>query len=176
MTHVPSDDLRTTLIEAIEAKAADHAIDVVDVEVVGTQKNPTIRVRIDHADADADPISLEEVSAETGWISDLIDQMDPIEGSFVLEVSSPGMARPLRKAADFERFAGNQVSLKLAQTEGRRRYTGTLEGITEGVVRITTDEGAFEFALEDIQSCKIKPDFGDNAKPGHGKSRKQGKR
>lgn len=166
------DEVRDALLEALEREAGAHDVDIVDVEVVGASKAPTVRVRIDHADEQADPISLDEVSAETGWISDLVDELDPIAGRYTLEVSSPGMARPLRKARDFERFEGSTVSLKLKGSEGRRRYTGTLTGIEDGVVGLTNEEGSFSWHLDEIQSCSIKPDFGDTKQKDKGRGRR----
>ncbi|MBQ6522936.1 MAG: hypothetical protein IJI15_08960, partial [Atopobiaceae bacterium] len=74
-----------------------------------------------------------------------------------LEVSSPGMARPLRKAHDFERFAGETVVLQTTGYEGRRKFTGTLEGIEGTAVTVTCDGEALSFDLADIRSCTIKP-------------------
>ena len=88
---MPKDDAVQRIIEALEAAATNHDIDIVDVEVVGSVKAPVVRVRIDHADENAQTISLDEVAAETGWISLAIDELDPFPNSFTLEVSSPGM-------------------------------------------------------------------------------------
>ena len=166
MAQSTNEGVRVELLSVLEAEAPNHDIDIVEVEVVGSTKSPTVRVRIDHTDEEADPISLDEVSEHTGWISDLIDEADPIEGSFMLEVSSPGLARPLRRPRDFERFSGQTVSLTLDRSEGRRRYTGTLEGIDEdGTVSVTTDEGVFSFSLDEIKSCKLKPSFEAASKP-----------
>lgn len=166
MAQSTNEGIRVELLSVLEAEAPNHDIDIVEVEVVGSTKSPTVRVRIDHTDEEADPISLDEVSEHTGWISDLIDEADPIEGSYTLEVSSPGLARPLRRPHDFERFAGQTVSLSLDVAEGRRRYTGVLEGLDEAQnVRITCDEGPFEFPLSSIKTCKIKPSFEAAAKP-----------
>lgn len=159
MAQVPFEELRVSLLEALEAHAVAHAIDIVDVEVVGSSKAPTVRVRIDHEDEDADPITLDEVSSETGWISDLIDEADPFEGSFMLEVSSPGLARPLRKRRDFERFAGERVRLVTTATEGRRKFTGTLMGLTDDVVSLDCDGEQVSIAFDTIKTCKIKPSF-----------------
>jgi len=168
------EETRARLLELLEAEADAHEIDIVDVEVVGASKAPTVRVRIDHVAEDADPITLDEVSAETAWISDLIDEADPIEGHYNLEVSSPGLARPLRKRRDFVRFAGENVSLTLNVSEGRRKYTGRLEGMEDDRVRITTDEGEFSFEFGDIRACTIKPSFDQ---PGNGaRGSKNGKR
>ena len=85
------------IISVLEERALGHDIDIVDVEVVGSAKAPVVRVRIDHANEDGKTISLDEVAAETGWISDTLDEVDVFPGSFTLEVSSPGMDRPLRR-------------------------------------------------------------------------------
>ena len=82
------------IIAVLEERALGHDIDIVDVEVVGSAKTPVVRVRIDHANEDGKTISLDEVAAETGWISDALDDVDVFPGSFTLEVSSPGMDSP----------------------------------------------------------------------------------
>ena len=161
---MPKAGLEQTIIDALEPRAAERGIDVVDVEVVGATKAPCVRVRIDHADESLPTITLDEVTAETEWISEALDELDPIPSSFTLEVSSPGMARPLRKPRDFERFAGQTVQLSLAPGEGRRRYTGTLLGIDAGMVAIEVDGERVELAFDDVRKCTIKPDFSDAGK------------
>ena len=156
---MPKSGIEQEIIEALEPMAADRGIDVVDVEVVGATKAPCVRVRIDHADESAPTITLDEVTEETEWISAALDELDPIPSSFTLEVSSPGMARPLRKRRDFERFAGETVQLSLVPGEGRRRYTGTLLGIEDGVVALEVDGERVGLPFDDIRKCTIKPDF-----------------
>ena len=151
--------LELQIVDALEAVAADHGIDVVDVEVVGAKRAPIVRVRIDHADEDLPTISLDEVSAQSEWVNQVIDELDPIPDSFMLEISSPGMARPLRKRRDFERFAGQTVQLTTTATEGRRKFTGELGGIEGDVVRITCDGETHEIPFETVKTCKIKPSF-----------------
>ncbi|HIY78838.1 MAG TPA: ribosome maturation factor RimP [Candidatus Olsenella excrementavium] len=156
---MPKSGIEQQIIDALEPTAAERGIDVVDVEVVGATKAPCVRVRIDHADESASTITLDEVTEETEWISAALDELDPIPSSFTLEVSSPGMARPLRKERDFVRFAGETVQLSLVPGEGRRRYTGTLLGIEDGVVALEVDGERVELPFDDIRKCTIKPDF-----------------
>ena len=115
---MPKSGIEQEIIDALEPAAAERGIDVVDVEVVGATKAPCVRVRIDHADESLPTITLDEVTEETEWISAALDELDPIPSSFTLEVSSPGMARPLRRQRDFERFAGETVSLSLTRGRG----------------------------------------------------------
>lgn len=154
-----STDIERGLLEALEAAAPAHGIDVVDVEVVGSSKAPVVRVRIDHADETLPTITLDEVTAQSDWVNEVIDEKDPFAGSFTLEISSPGMSRPLRRAHDFERFAGEDVSLNTFDREGRRHYTGRLKGLVDGKVVVECDGEEFSFALDQIKSCKIKPKF-----------------
>lgn len=147
------------LLGVLEKRASEHGVDIVDLEVVGSRRAPVVRVRIDHADEGAPTITLDEVSAETSWISDAIDEVDPIGGPFTLEVSSPGMARPLRKERDFARFAGQTVSLTTTATEGRRRFTGMLGGMRDGSVILTVDGDEVAIPFAEVRSCKIKPSF-----------------
>ena len=156
---MPKSGIEQQIIEALEPTAAERGVDVVDVEVVGATKAPCVRVRIDHADESAPTITLDEVTEETEWISAALDELDPIPSSFTLEVSSPGMARPLRKQRDFERFAGETVQLSLTPGGGRRRYTGTLLGIEGGTIALEVDGERVELPYDDVRKCTIKPEF-----------------
>ena len=156
---MPKSGIEQQIIDALEPTAAERGIDVVDVEVVGATKAPCVRVRIDHADESAPTITLDEVTEETEWISAALDELDPIPSSFTLEVSSPGMARPLRKERDFVRFAGETVQLSLAPGEGRRRYTGKLLGIEGEAVALEVDGERVELPYDEIRKCTIKPEF-----------------
>ena len=68
-------------------------------------------------------------------VSDLLDEADPIEGSYTFEVSSAGAERPLKRPSDFERFLGSPVTVRLYQNkDGRKEYAGTLAGYDNGAV------------------------------------------
>jgi len=159
MGEARAQDVRLRLIEALEADAGGHDTDIVDVEVVGTKGQPCVRVRIDHADPELGPITLDEVSAATRWISDLIEEVDPIEGPYTLEVSSPGLARPLRKRSDFTRFCGQTVRVTREVAEGRRKFTGTLQGLEGDDVILDVDGERIAIAFDTIRTAKIKPSF-----------------
>lgn len=77
-----------------------------------------------------------------------------------LEVSSPGMDRPLKKIEDFERFAGHEVQLKLRVPEGvQRNFSGAILGCAEGLVRIATEGGERAFAFDNIDKARLVPKF-----------------
>lgn len=148
--------LEQDIIDALEARAAEHGIDVVDVEIVGATKAPCVRVRLDKLEGD--PINLDEVTAQTAWVSDTVEALDPISGSHTLEVSSPGMKRPLRRPSDFVRFQGEEVELTTTAMEGRRSYKGVIAAADDASVTIQPEgEDAATISYDDVKKCTLKP-------------------
>ncbi len=150
--------LEQDIIDALEEQAVLHGIDVVDVEVVGATKAPCIRVRLDKLEGD--PINLDEVTAQTAWVSDTVEALDPIATAYTLEVSSPGMKRPLRRPSDFARFQGEEVELTTTAMEGRRSYKGVIAQADETAVTIQPEgEDAVTISYDDVRKCTLKPVF-----------------
>ena len=148
--------LEQDIIDALEARAAEHGIDVVDVEIVGATKAPCVRVRLDKLEGD--PINLDEVTAQTAWVSDTVEALDPISGSYTLEVSSPGTKRPLRRPSDFVRFQGEEVELTTTAMEGRRSYKGVIAAADDASVTIQPEgEDAATISYDDVKKCTLKP-------------------
>lgn len=152
-------DVRQQILEALEALAPSHDLDIVEVEVTGALSAPVVRVRIDHAAWELPTITLDEVAEQTAWIGEALDTLDPLPSRYTLEVSSPGMARPLRRAHDFERFAGSDVAITTTATEGRRRFSGKLVGMEGDEVVLSSEEGELRIALSQIKEAHIKPDY-----------------
>src|SRR5437588_11749350 len=104
----------------VEPLLAAHGFQVVDVEQLGA----TLRVTVDRPGG----IDLDAVSEATLVVSDALDRHDPLPGRYTLEVSSPGVERPLRTPAHFQRFVGSPVAVKTRpDVEGERRLDGTLD-------------------------------------------------
>ncbi len=77
-----------------------------------------------------------------------------------LEVSSPGLDRPLKKLADFERFNGQEIQLRLSlPVNNQRNFVGVLDGVREGVVVLATDKGEMLFPFDDIEKARLVPKF-----------------
>lgn len=77
-----------------------------------------------------------------------------------LEISSPGLDRPLKKAADFERFVGSDVQVRLRMPIGNQRnFVGVLEGFSEGVVRLGTEKGEVAFPFDEVEKARLVPKF-----------------
>lgn len=142
-----------SLLEALEPSAVEHGIEIVTVEVVGARKAPTIRVYIDTPN----DVSFDELAAAQAWINDMLDDIDPFPGAYTLEVSSPGIDRPLRTAEHFERFAGETVHIVCDRPfDGRAKYTGVLTGFHEGKVRIDVDGTEVFIPIDNVKKAQVK--------------------
>lgn len=155
------DAIRKQLLDFLEEKAHDHAVDIVDVWVSRQGNTPLVQVFVDKAETTLGdrPISLDEVASHTSWVSEVVDFLDIFDGPFDLEVSSPGMYRPLRKEKDFLVFVGETVKLKKKGIAGRLQFTGELLGIEGDNVKILSDKQEFLIPLEEIKKATIEPTF-----------------
>lgn len=107
-------------------------------------------------------ITVDDCADVSRAVSVLLDLDDPIHDHYILEVSSPGLDRPLVQKADFERFAGSVIKLELkTPVEGSRRFKGLLLGIEGDRVKIEleTQKEVAEFTYSDIQKARLIPDY-----------------
>ena len=104
-------------------------------------------------------MTVEDCQMISRHVSVLLDVEDPISGSYLLEVSSPGIDRPLTRLTDYERFQGELVKITLrVMQDGRRRFNGRLGGVSDaGLIILDTTFGKFEFAFDDIEEGRIDP-------------------
>jgi len=102
-------------------------------------------------------MAIEDCERLSREISALLDAADPIRGDYVLEVSSPGIDRPLTRPEDFARFAGRQARIvALQQIDGRKRFTGRLAGIdAAGMIGIETLEGLVRIPFDLVDKAKL---------------------
>ena len=141
------------LLDALEPLAAANGVELVTLEIVGAKKSPTIRVYIDTEQG----VSFDELSSAQAWINQVMDELDPFPGAYTLEVSSPGIDRPLRTAEHFERFAGDVAVIKTTSpVEGRSSFTGTLLGYEDGMVLVECDGVRFEVPLDMVKRANVK--------------------
>lgn len=106
---------------------------------------------------DGGDVTVDDCAAVSRAVSPILDVFDPIDGAYALEVSSPGIDRPLTRPEDFERFAGFEAKVELAESrDGRRRYKGVLRGLSEGGdIRLEVDGAPVDLPLADVQSAKL---------------------
>lgn len=125
-----------SILAALEPRASAEGIEVVTVEVVGSRKAPTIRVYLDKPEG----IAFDDITEAQVWVNEIMDELDPFPGAYTLEVSSPGIDRPLRTREHFERFAGEAVYLMTsAPIDGQSRFNATLRGFDRGEDAVCLD-------------------------------------
>ena len=130
----------------VEPVLARHGAELVELSV---QRGRTQLVRV-VADR-AGGIDLDTCSRVSQELSRMLDADDPIAGRYTLEVTSPGLGRPLRTPADFRRALGRRVRIVLAAAQ----HEGTLEEVGEDRVRLATQRGDVDVALSDVRKAKV---------------------
>ena len=105
-------------------------------------------------------VSIDDCEAISRRVSDLLDEADPIEGSYTFEVSSAGAERPLKRPSDFERFMGSHITVRLYKTkDGRKEFSGTLAGYENGAVLLDTDGQTLRFEKAEIALVRLRVEF-----------------
>jgi ribosome maturation factor RimP len=127
--------------------------DLVRVMVQGTVRT-TLQVMAERRDGGA--MTVDDCAEISRAVSALLDVEDPLPGSYTLEVSSPGIDRPLVRCRDFERFTGFEAKIETARPiSGRKRFRGKLLGTTKAGVRIALGEGETELPFGEIHRAKL---------------------
>jgi ribosome maturation factor RimP len=122
--------------------------------MVSGQKRPRLQIMVERRDDRA--LTVDDCAEVSRAISAVLDVEDPIAGAHVLEVSSPGIDRPLVRLADFERFAGFEAKVETERPIAeRRRFTGRLLGTAGDRVRLRTDAGEVELPHAEIVRAKL---------------------
>ena len=139
----------------IEPEVKSLGYDLVRVMMIGGASDPTLQVMAERHDTrQLDIADCEQISRR---LSDWLDANDPIDTSYRLEVSSPGIDRPLTRPRDFRDWAGHEARITLRQAQGdRKQFTGTLAGMDGETVTVRGKDG-HDYALPfaDISSAKL---------------------
>ena len=150
------DDYEKKAEELIIPLINKNNFDLVDTEYVREGGNYYLRYYIDKENG----INVDDCELISRAVSDLLDKEDFIEDSYILEVSSPGLLRPLKKPRDFERSIGRQVEIKLYKAMDKKKdFEGTLTGFTDSSVTISADGEEITFDREKIALIRLAFDF-----------------
>ncbi|MEE4637200.1 MAG: ribosome maturation factor RimP [Wenzhouxiangella sp.] len=148
-----SDRLQTLLEPVID----DLGYELVGVEYLPNPKNRVVRVFIDR---EPDGIGVEDCERVSREVSALMDVEEPVPGQYTLEVSSPGVERPLFTGAHFARFVGETASVQMAvPVESRRRFKGLIVAADDRAVTLNVDGQNYELAVADMARAHLAPDL-----------------
>ena len=147
----------TEIVAELAAPAVEQAgCELWDVEYVREAGTWFLRLYLDK-EGGVDIVDCENVSRV---VSDLLDEADPIEGSYTFEVSSAGAERVLKRPGDFERFVGSAVLVKLYKNkDGRKEFAGHLAGYEDGAVTITVGKHTLTFQKDEVAMCRLRIEF-----------------
>lgn len=151
-------ELEARIEAALAPAALSRGLELIAVELAGGRAQPILRVFLDKDGG----IGLDEICTANEWVSALLDEDEPFEGPYTLEVSSPGIDRPLKKLADFERFTGSVATLKTRPIDGRTRFTGTIESAQGDFVVLDIEDELVRIPFGDVRNARLKGevDFG----------------
>jgi len=154
---MPNDLIAKTAIDRRLAEILTPVIEGMGFELVRIRlmggKTPVLQVM---ADRPQGGIEVDECAAISTAISAVLDVEDPIEGAYTLEVSSPGIDRPLTRLKDFADFEGYEARLETSEMiEGRKRFKGMLAGIDGSEVLINVDEGTIGLQFDWLSEAKL---------------------
>lgn len=122
-----------------------------------------VRVYIDHEAG----ITLDDCSQVSHQLSGFLDVEDPIKTAYTLEISSPGLDRPLLRAEHYERYSGEKVKIKLKwPVEGRRNFSGALRGLEDDQVIVEVDKQLYYLPYDAIDKSRLTPELGSTSKAG----------
>jgi len=170
--------LTQKLIELAEPVCLGAGYELVDVDYTQGPQGPVVRVFIDRFDRPenltAGAISFADCERVSRELGPVLDVEDPIPHAYSLEVSSPGLDRPLRTAEHFRRYIGRVAKLSLARgLDGRRNFKGTLVSMSGGngttIITMNVDGKDCDLPLADVASANLVPDW-DNLMAKQGKS------
>ncbi len=148
------EEIQEKIAVLAESIAEQHGVRVYDVEIVGNARNPFVRVYLDKEPG----VSLEECAKFSRSLSALIDVEDPIPTAFVLEVSSPGLDRQLKKIKHFEQSRGKlaKVVMKKKSAEGQNVVIGRIMDIQGDVITLKSgDEQSLLIPFDDIARARL---------------------
>ena len=142
----------TQITAVIEPAVTALGFELVGVEHLTQGRHSLLRIYIDHPDG----IDVEDCADVSRQVSAVLDVEDPIRGEYTLEVSSPGLDRPLFNGEQFARYIGQlaDVRLRVAQ-QGRRRFRGRLLGVEAGQLRIEVDGIEWTLILDNVDKANL---------------------
>ncbi len=164
--------LQQRLITIIEPVLEAAGFELVDVRFLLEQGGWVLRVQVDIplaqitdvSEVPSDRVDLEDCENLSRELSAVLDVEDPIPQAYQLEISSPGIDRPLRTAAHFSHFVGSEAKIQLAvplhlDAGERKNFKGVLKAVIDDKVEIACDGHVFQLPIADIDHAKLVPDW-----------------
>jgi ribosome maturation factor RimP len=151
-----SETLLQEVREVVEPILRSQGFELVDLEYQRESRGWVLRIYLDREGG----VTLDDCAGVSHEVGAVLEVKDVIPTAYVLEISSPGLTRPLKKPEDFNRFQNRLVKIKLYKPlDGRRNFKGTLLGLEGETVRVEADGQVFEIPLQSIAKANLEIDF-----------------
>lgn len=148
-------DLQHRIRQLLEPAVERLGFDLVAVEWLGAQHGRVLRLSVEKSGG----VSAGDCTRVSHYVSPVLDEADPIASAYVLEVSSPGIDRPVQRFADYQRFIGFRVKIRLVDGHPRRRYTGRIVQVEDQLVHVEVDGVVHPVAFEAIERANLVMDL-----------------
>lgn len=146
-------DITEQVQTIIEPALTDMGYEIVRIALMGGDIK-TLQIMAERADRQ--DMTVDDCEKISHTASALLDIADPFPYRWVLEVSSPGIDRPLVKPADYDRFKGHEAKIELTEEiNGRRRFKGIIQGIKDNIISLDFEGTTVSFAFDSIQKAKL---------------------
>ena len=149
--------ISATVTELVESIVTPLGYELVGVEYIPQGKHSVLRVFIDSENG----VVLEDCEKVSRQLGSVLDVEDPVKGQYLLEVSSPGLDRPMFKLEDYERFNGQLVKMRLHdKQDGRGKVKGRIQNVIDSEISLLLDDGEqIEVHFDNIDKANLVPEF-----------------
>lgn len=150
-----SSPIEQRIFDVSEPVAQDLGLEIVCVKIIGEGGSRSVQIMAE--DPDTRKLGLDDCAKLSRAISAVMDVENIIEDAYRLEVSSPGIDRPLMKSEDFDTFKGYEAKLEISMPDenGQKRFRGYIKGITDNTIEIETDKGLAEIPFDLLTKAKL---------------------
>lgn len=140
------------LTELLRPTVEANGFELLGLELVQAGRHSTLRIYLDHADG----VNIEDCALVSREVSAILDVEDPIQAEYLLEVSSPGLDRPLFTAAHYAAVVGQKIEVKLAvPQDGRRKFKGILAAIEDDMLIVEVDGKPYRLLIDNIDKANV---------------------
>lgn len=148
--------MHDTLTGLLAPIAQEHELELLLLELAGSQRNPVVRVFLDRDGG----IGIDDITQANKWLKAVLDEVPAYANGYTLEVSSPGIERPLVTLAHFERFVGSDAHVSVSpEIDGRKRFTGTITGVEGANVLFDVDGTTIRVPLRTITKARLRAEI-----------------
>ena len=151
-----ANDMTNEMTDLLRPAAEAHGLELVLLETSGAQRSPLVRVYLDEEGG----IGIDHIAVANKWIKELLDPLPGLAHGYTLEVSSPGIERPLVTLEHFERFVGSDATVSVSpDVDGRKRFTGTISSVEGTDILLDVDGTTIRVPFRSISKARLRAEF-----------------